>query len=103
MTRYNVPLQENGRMILPAALRRQLGVGKGDKVVILADGDRLELTTIKAMRRRSQEIVRKAVPEGYEMVDALIADRREESQGDEHEAGHRAEKTHIAHQNRRSR
>ena len=45
MRRYEVPLQENGRLILPAELRRMLGVDKGDRVVIRTDGERIELTT----------------------------------------------------------
>ena len=62
MPRYDIPVQENGRMALPAALRRALG--KGDRVVVLATDDGVELTTAQRARRRAQERFRRLVPEG---------------------------------------
>ena len=71
-------------MILPAELRRKLGVEKGDRVILQTEGDRVELTTARALRRRARAIVREAVGEGQgSMVDALIAERREEARREE--------------------
>ena len=65
MARYDIPVQENGRMILPAELRRALGVGKGDRVVILTTEDGVELTTVRRARRRAQERFRRLMPGGW--------------------------------------
>ena len=78
MTRYDIPLQENGRMILPAELRRALGVGKGDRVVILTTENGVELTTAQRARRRAQERFRRLVPEGVSVVDEFLAEKRAE-------------------------
>ena len=77
--RYMIPLQENGRMILPADIRQALRLKKGDKVIIDTQGDRIELTTPQRERRRAQEMFRSFVPAGQDLVDQLIADRRLES------------------------
>ena len=65
-------------MILPAELRRALGVGKGDRVIVQTDGDRVEITTAQRARRRAQERFRRLVPEGEAVVDAFIAEKRAE-------------------------
>ena len=78
MARYDIPVQENGRMILPAELRRALGVGKGDRVVILTTDDGVELTTAQRARRRAQERFRRLVPEGVGVVDEFLAEKRAE-------------------------
>lgn len=77
--RYEVPLQENGRMILPAELRQLLGVGKGDRIVIQADGQRIELTTAGRARDLARERVRQRFPDASGVVDEFIAERRAEA------------------------
>lgn len=79
MTRYEVPLQENGRMILPRELRDALGVGKGDRVVLQRTGDRIELTTARLSRARAQARVRARFPDATSVVDEFLAERREEA------------------------
>jgi len=83
--RYAVPLQENGRMILPADIRRALNLKKGDKVIIETEGDRVELTSAQRERQRARAMFRKFVPAGQPIVDQVIADRRDEASRDEAE------------------
>ena len=78
MARYDIPVQENGRMILPAELRRALRVGKGDRVVILTTENGVELTTAQRARRRAQERFRRLMPEGVSVVDEFLAEKRAE-------------------------
>ena len=80
MKRYEVPLQENGRMILPRELRDALGVGKGDRVVLRADGDRIELTTAQRSRKLARERVRQRFPNTSGVVDEFLAERRAEAE-----------------------
>ena len=84
--RYTIPLQENGRMILPSDLRQSLRLKKGDKVIIETQGDRIELTTPQRERRRAQEMFRKFVPAGQQIVDEVIDERRQEALREEQEA-----------------
>lgn len=83
MRRYEVPLQENGRLILPAELRRMLGVDKGDRVVIQADGERIELTTARRSRARARERMRQLFPDARGVVDEFLAERRAEARREE--------------------
>ena len=78
MPRYDIPLQENGRMVLPVELRRALGVGQGGRVVVQTDGDRIEITTAERSRARAKERMRRLFSGRTGVVDELIAERRAE-------------------------
>ena len=80
MKRYEVPVQENGRMILPAELRQALGVGKGSRVVLQRVGDRIELTTARLSRAQARARVRARFPDATDVVDEFLAERRAEAQ-----------------------
>ena len=79
MKRYEVPVQENGRMILPAELRQALELGKGDRVVLQRVDDRIELTTARLSRARVQARVRAQFPDAKNVVDEFLAERRAEA------------------------
>jgi AbrB family looped-hinge helix DNA binding protein len=66
-------------MVIPAELRRSLGVEAGDQVVLdLKDGS-LRVRSLDAVIRRVQERVRRYVPDHVSLVDELMADRRAEA------------------------
>ena len=79
LKRYEVPLQENGRMILPVELRQALGVEKGDRVVLQRMGDRIELTTARLSRAQAQARIREQFPDAQNVVDEFLAERRSEA------------------------
>jgi AbrB family looped-hinge helix DNA binding protein len=76
---YELPLQDNGRVVLPAALRKALGLAKGDKVMIEAEGDRVTLTTARLRRKRAQEIARKYAQPGVSVVEEFLQEKRAEA------------------------
>ena len=70
---------EGGRMILPAAFRRSLGLEKGDTVVIELHEDELRLRPARSALRRLQVKLR-ALPTGGGLAsDELVAERRVEA------------------------
>jgi AbrB family looped-hinge helix DNA binding protein len=72
-----VTLNENGRIVIPAAMRKALKVKAGDELLLhMEDGD-IHVTTPMQRIRRAQELVRRYVPEGVSLADELIAERRE--------------------------
>jgi AbrB family looped-hinge helix DNA binding protein len=74
-----VTIGPGGRMVIPAELRRSLGVQAGDQVVVdLKDGD-LRVRSLDAVIKRVQERVRQYVPDHISLVDELTADRRAEA------------------------
>lgn len=70
---------EGGRVILPAAFRRSLGLEKGDTVVIELHEDELRLRPARSALRRLQAKLR-ALPPGATLAsDELVAERRAEA------------------------
>jgi len=73
-----VRLGKSGRMVLPAAYRKALGLRPGDEIVVQLEGDGLRLSSLRAAIRHSQAIVARYVATDRSLVDDLIAERRSE-------------------------
>ena len=73
LTRIN----QNGRVVIPAAFRRALGIQSGDTVVLRIENDELRITTLRQRLAKAQQLVHKHVPSTTSLVDELIAERRE--------------------------
>lgn len=76
-----VTIGPQGRLVVPAPLRKRLGLEPGDVLVARADGDRLVLERRDAVLARVRTRLA-AVPADVAMVDELIAERREEASGE---------------------
>ena len=72
-------ISEGGRVVVPVAFRKALGLKPGDPVIVVLDDEEVRLLTPRRAIRRAQEIVRRYVPEGQSLVDELIEERREEA------------------------
>jgi AbrB family looped-hinge helix DNA binding protein len=70
-------VNENGRVVIPAAFRKALGINAGDEIVLRWEDDELRITTMKRRIERAQRHARKYVKPGASLVDELIAERRE--------------------------
>lgn len=73
-------VSEGGRVVIPAGLREKHGIGVGDTVMWIDDGEQLILTSVRAAIKRAQALVAKynKHPE-RSMADELIRERREEA------------------------
>lgn len=71
-------LTEGGRIVIPAALRRELNLSVGDEVILIPKGREVVLMSRAEAIRRAQAIVRRRVAKGRSLVDELLAERREE-------------------------
>lgn len=67
-----------GRIVVPAALRRRLGIEAGDVLVARAEDDRLVLERREAVLARIRQRFAHIPPE-VSLVDELIAERRREA------------------------
>ncbi|HZZ40387.1 MAG TPA: AbrB/MazE/SpoVT family DNA-binding domain-containing protein [Acidobacteriaceae bacterium] len=72
-------LNENGRIVIPAAIREAVGIKRGQEVILWAEKGEVRISTAANRIRRAQELVRKYVPEGVSLSDELIAERRREA------------------------
>lgn len=85
-TSFHARLGEDGRVVIPAHVRRELGIKPGDTLVAESDGQSLLLRSYDHVLKETQEFFRQFVPPGTSVVDELIADRRAEAAREEAEA-----------------
>ena len=80
-----VSLGRQGRLVIPAALRRELGFEEGDALVARQELGRLVLGKPAQIKQRLKKRLKQRfseVPAERKLVDELIAERREESRRD---------------------
>jgi bifunctional DNA-binding transcriptional regulator/antitoxin component of YhaV-PrlF toxin-antitoxin module len=70
---------ENGFVELPDVMRTALGIKDGDPVILTLEEDGIRLVSLPVAIKRAQAMVRRYVPEGVNLVDELIAERRAEA------------------------
>ena len=70
-------LSEKGRLVIPAAMRQALGMGKGAAVDLRVVDHELRISTIRGRILRAQERAKRLIPPGVSLADELSAERRE--------------------------
>jgi AbrB family looped-hinge helix DNA binding protein len=76
-------INQNGRIVIPAAIRREMGLKAGDTVLMeMEDGVLRMETHLARIRRIQQEFAQYRKP-GVLASDELIAERREEARREE--------------------
>lgn len=83
-----VSIGPDGRLVVPAAYRRTLGIEGGGQVLLTIDGDEVRLAGRDAAVRRAQGLVKAYVPAGTRLSDELIAERRAEAARESADASH---------------
>ena len=77
---YQVNISPNGRLSLPAELRKRLGLSGGGALLIDETDDGLVMRTVAQSVARAQAIARRYTANNVDAsVDAFIATRRAES------------------------
>lgn len=79
--RYTIHVGERGRVVLPAEVRRSLGVDRGDLLALDLDEDgaTLQVRTAGNVARAARGLLRDLAP-GIDLAAELIADRRKEAE-----------------------
>jgi AbrB family looped-hinge helix DNA binding protein len=72
----HVVMAANGRLVIPAHVRSELGMQDGGMFIVHAQNGQIRLEPIHAAVARAQAIVRHYVPETARLVEGLTADRR---------------------------
>jgi AbrB family looped-hinge helix DNA binding protein len=78
-------INQNGRIVIPAVIRKAMGLKLGDSVVMSLEGGILRIEPQKARIRRVQQSLGKLTPSDVVLSDELIAERREEARRDTEE------------------
>jgi AbrB family looped-hinge helix DNA binding protein len=72
-------IREGGRLVIPAAYRKALGIKPGDEVFLtLEDGEIRVISTRQAVTQ-AQTLVRHYIPKDRNLSEELIEERREEA------------------------
>jgi AbrB family looped-hinge helix DNA binding protein len=73
----HVRIGENGRIVIPAKMRRILGVETGDEVILQPEENTVRITTRRQRIEEARRQIRRYIKPGTNAVDELIAERRE--------------------------
>jgi AbrB family looped-hinge helix DNA binding protein len=79
-------INQNGRIVIPAAIRQEMGLKAGESLLMEVEDGVLRIESHRARIRRIQEEFKKIIPPGEMLMsDELIAERREEARREEEE------------------
>ncbi len=67
-----------GRVVIPAAIRDQLGAAEGDVLMATVENGEMRLVSLAESVRRAQALVKAKIPAGRSLVDELLEERRQE-------------------------
>lgn len=73
-----IQLGPQGRLVIPASLRRSLGFEPGDALLVRVEDGRLILEKAETIKRRLKARFSK-VPKDRSLADELLAERRDEA------------------------
>ncbi|UEM20127.1 AbrB/MazE/SpoVT family DNA-binding domain-containing protein [Skermanella mucosa] len=71
-----VVMAADGRLVIPADVRSQLGMQEGGNFILHVEGGQVHLVPIRAAVACAQAMVRRYVPEGISLVDELSEGRQ---------------------------
>ena len=80
MEAQRVKIVDGGKLVIPASMRRELGISTGDTVLVDVDDGELRVRSVSRAVERARAILRMYVPEDVGLADELIADRRREAE-----------------------
>ena len=75
-------IDKAGRVVIPAAYRRILGLDGGGHVLMVLEDGEVRLIGRDAAVRRAQALLARYAPKSGRVSDELIADRRAEAAGE---------------------
>ncbi|RPI82640.1 MAG: AbrB/MazE/SpoVT family DNA-binding domain-containing protein [Chloroflexi bacterium] len=72
-------INKNGRVIIPARLRKALDLQPGDDIVMRLENNSIRMIPLRQAVELAQKKVRRYIPEGTSLVDELFMARKEEA------------------------
>ena len=79
MEQITTKLNERGRLVIPAAYRKLLGIKPGDSVVMRIEDNELRISGVMQALERARRLISDHVPAGESLSESLIKDRRSEA------------------------
>lgn len=88
-------INESGRLVIPVALRKELGIKPGERLFMEVVDGVLRVQTHLSVIRKIQEEMKKYATPGVLVSDELIAERREEARREMEETEQQLEEFRI--------
>jgi AbrB family looped-hinge helix DNA binding protein len=76
---YKVRIAAGGRIVIPAEVRKELGVDEGDELMLVQSEHGFRISTVEQVLRAAQAYFRSLAGSEVVMSDELIRDRRAEA------------------------
>ena len=73
---------QGGRIVIPAEMRKQLGIEIGEDVNLSLEEDSMRISTGKLALKRIRQVAQTVVNNSDSVVDELIAERRKEAENE---------------------
>jgi AbrB family looped-hinge helix DNA binding protein len=80
METLSVKVEKSGRILIPAAIRRQFDLKEGTEMILRVDEDGIRLGTREQALARIRKELRRYIPEGSCLSEELIQERRAEAE-----------------------
>ena len=81
MELYTAKLEQSGRLLIPAPVRRQLGLEEGSELILrVEDNGEIRLSSRALALAHAQNQLRRYVPAGRSLAKELIAERQAEAE-----------------------
>ncbi|MEJ2738769.1 MAG: AbrB/MazE/SpoVT family DNA-binding domain-containing protein [Dehalococcoidia bacterium] len=72
-------ISDGGRLVIPAAYRKALGLKPGDEVFVGLRGNEIIVLSMRQAITQAQSLVREYIPAGRNLSGELIKERHEET------------------------
>jgi AbrB family looped-hinge helix DNA binding protein len=79
MLHARAKLNANGRVVIPAAVRRALDLRPGDHLILRVEDGELRVSTRRQALARARRVIRESIPGDEDLTQSLIDDRRAEA------------------------
>ena len=80
MMQAKAKLNANGRVVIPAPMRKALGLRPGDELIMRIEEGELRLSTRRQALARARRMIRQYIPEDVDLTQSLLDDRRKEAE-----------------------
>lgn len=76
---YNIEIQRGGRVTIPVAVRRKLGLSIGDSIVLDVNDHDVRLLSVEQRVQEVRDLLSPYLPNDISLADQLVAERHAEA------------------------
>lgn len=82
MQEHRTTINENGRLVIPAAYRKALDIQPGEEIILRLENNELRISTIKQALQRARQLVKQHINPDISLVESLLSERLKEAKNE---------------------